>query len=201
MDVQVMVPNAVENLQLPDPSLLNYYHNLQQRTLWIDTEVDEGCLDIVKKIIDWNKEDEGKENPTPIKIFFFSPGGDLDVNNALIDVITLSKTPIYGYNIGRCYSAAAYIFLSCHKRFGLANAQFVLHQGSGRFEGTYQEVLPQMMAYQAQIANLAAFVSERTEYSAEEVAENIISDWYIDAEEGFERGVYDEIISDMNQLL
>ena len=50
MDVQVMIPNAVENLQLPDPSLLNYYHNLQQRTLWIDTEVDEGCLDIVKKM-------------------------------------------------------------------------------------------------------------------------------------------------------
>ena len=29
MDVQVMIPNAVENLQLPDPSLLNYYHDLQ----------------------------------------------------------------------------------------------------------------------------------------------------------------------------
>ena len=169
--------------------------------MWIDTEVDEGCLDIVKKIIDWNKEDVGVENPIPIKIFFFSPGGELDVNNALIDVITLSKTPIYGYNIGRCYSAAAYIFLSCHKRFGLANAQFVLHQGSGRFEGTYQEVLPQMMAYQAQIANLADFVAQRTGYSAEEVAENIISDWYIDTEEGLERGVYHEIVSNMNQLL
>ena len=29
MDVQVMIPNQLENLQLPDPSLLNYYHNLQ----------------------------------------------------------------------------------------------------------------------------------------------------------------------------
>ena len=29
MDVQVMIPNAVENLQLPDASLFNYYHNLQ----------------------------------------------------------------------------------------------------------------------------------------------------------------------------
>ena len=58
MDVQVMIPNAVENLQLPDPSLLNYYHNLQQRTLWIDTEVDEGCLDIVKKMIDWKMREK-----------------------------------------------------------------------------------------------------------------------------------------------
>ena len=55
MDVQVMIPQQVENLQLPDPSLLNYYHNLQQRTLWIDAEVDEGCLDIVKKIIRHSK--------------------------------------------------------------------------------------------------------------------------------------------------
>ena len=29
MDVQVVVPSQVENLQLPDPSLLNYYHNIQ----------------------------------------------------------------------------------------------------------------------------------------------------------------------------
>ena len=29
MDVQVMIPEKLENLQLPDPSLLNYYHNLQ----------------------------------------------------------------------------------------------------------------------------------------------------------------------------
>ena len=58
-----------------------------------------------------------------------------------------------------------------------------------------------MMAYQDQIANLASFVAERTDYSAQEVAENIISDWYINSEEGLERGVYHEVVSSMNQLL
>lgn len=199
--LQVNIPKSVENMQLPDPELLSYYRDLDNRVLWLDTEVDETCLDLVKKILDWNREDLQAQNPTPIKIFFFSPGGELDVNNALIDVIKLSRTPIYGYNIGRCYSAAAYIFLACHKRYGLSSAQFLLHQGSGQFQGTYQEILPQVMAYQEQISELATFVSERTAYTPDEIAENIVSDWYISTEEGLEKGVYHAIVEDINDLL
>ena len=59
-------------------------------------------LNLVHYILKWNKEDEGKpiEERQPIKLMFFSPGGDLDINYTIIDVIHLSKTPIIGINIG-----------------------------------------------------------------------------------------------------
>lgn len=198
--VNIQIPKAIENLQLPDPTLLCYYKNLEKRIFWLDEEVNDYSLELIRYIIKWNEEDDKiePERRKPIKIFFFSPGGDLEVNNALIDTIQLSVTPIWGINIGRSYSAAAYIFLSCHKRFTLPRAQLLLHQGSGTFSGTYQELLPQVMAYQQQIEALATFVASRTKYTDDEIAENITSDWYISVEEGLQKGVYDDVINDMS---
>lgn len=199
----VEIPKAVENLQLPDPGLLQYYQDLENRIIWLDTEVCEDCLYLIRYILKWNQEDKDLpvESRKPIRLLFFSPGGDLEVNNALIDTITLSKTPVWGINIGRSYSAAAYILLSCHKRYCLPRAQLLLHQGSGAFSGTYAEILPQVMAYQEQVEKLAGFVEEKTSYTKEEIEENIVSDWYITAEEGLEKGVYQGIISDISELL
>lgn len=198
--LNITIPKTVENLQLPDPTLLFYYQNLEKRIFWLDEEVSDYTLDLIKYIIKWNEEDDKltPEERQPIKIFFFSPGGDLEVNNSLIDTIQLSLTPVWGINMGKSYSAAAYIFLACHKRFTLPRAQLLLHQGSGTFSGTYQELLPQVMAYQQQIEDLATFVASRTKYSEDEIAENITSDWYISVDEGLEKGVYHEVIEDMS---
>ena len=71
----------------------------------------------------------------------------VDINYALIDTIKMSKTPIIGINIGQCASAAAYIFLSCHKRYMLPHAYFILHQGSGTLSGTFEQICAQMEDY------------------------------------------------------
>ena len=206
MDTKLMeflLPTGLENLQLADPTLCLFYKNLEQRIIWLDQEVDEQCLDIIRHILRWNQEDKDIDPAArkPIRFFFFSPGGDLEVNNALIDSIKLSKTPVWGINVGRCYSAAAYIFLACHKRYCLASSQLLLHQGSGAFSGTYQEILPQVMAYQEQIEKLAEFVAERSTYTIEEIAENITSDWYITADEGLEHNIYTKKVDCIEDLL
>ena len=54
------------------------------------------------------------------------------------------------------------------------------------------------MAYQQQVDQLAAFVASHTKYSEEEIAENIVSDWYIQVNEGLEKGIYHETIIDMS---
>ena len=206
MDTKLMeflLPTGLENLQLADPSLALFYNNLEQRIIWLEQEVDEACLDIIRNILRWNQEDKDimPKDRKPIRLFFFSPGGDLEVNNALIDTITLSKTPVWGINVGRCYSAAAFIFLACHERYCLASSQFLLHQGSGAFSGTYQEILPQVMAYQEQIEKLAEFVAERSTYDMDEIAANITSDWYITADEGLEHGIYTSKVESIDDLL
>ena len=202
-DVYVNIPQSVENLSLPNPELLTFYKDLEKRNFWLEDEVGEHTLEIIRKIIEWNREDEGKEatERTPIKIFFFSPGGDLDVNYALIDTIRMSKTPVYGINVGRCCSAAAYIYLSCHKRFMLPHSYFVFHQGSGHFQGSYAEIVCQMEDYQGQVDELAKFMKDRTLYSEEEITENIVTEWYVRKDQALEKGVCHEVVEDISVLI
>lgn len=202
-EVVISIPQGVENLALPDPELLTFYKDLERRVYWLEEEVTEHTLEIIRKIVAWNLEDEGKDpaDRKPIKLFFFSPGGDLDVNYALIDTIRMSKTPVYGINVGRCCSAAAYIYLSCHKRYMLPHSYFVFHQGSGHFQGSYAEIVSQMEDYQSQVNELANFMKERTLFTEDEIADNIVTEWYVRREEALAKGVCHEIVDDINALL
>ena len=204
-NITLNIPQPLENMNLPNPELLTYYSDLEKRIIWLEEEVTECTLEFVRKIIEWNREDEmnGLEpkDRKPIKIFFFSPGGDLDVNYALIDTIRLSKTPVYGINIGRCCSAAAYIYLSCHHRYMMSHSYFVFHQGSSQLSGSYNEVVAIMNDYQGQVAELSNLMKERTLYTEEEIMDNIVTEWYVRKEEALEKGVCHEIINDISVLL
>ena len=200
--MSIILPKEAANLQLPDPELRNFYVDLEHRVFWLDEEVTPYLLELIKYIIQWNAEDMCTpiEKRLPIRIYFFSPGGDLDINYALIDTIKMSKTPIYGINIGQCASAAAYIFLSCHKRFMLPHAYFIFHQGSGTISGTFEQICAQMEDYQNQVEELSGFMLEHTDYSDEEVASKIVGEWYVRKDEAIQKGVVHEIINDISML-
>ena len=198
----IIIPKAIENVQLPDPELRNFYVDLEHRIFWLDEEVTPYLLELIKYIVRWNAEDAATpvEQRQPIRIYFFSPGGDLDINYALIDTIKMSKTPVIGINIGQCASAAAYIFLSCHKRYMLPHAYFILHQGSGTLSGTFEQICAQMEDYQQQVEELSAFVLEHTTYTEEAVAEKIVGEWYIRKDEALENGVVHGVVNDVSML-
>ena len=126
--IEINIPNKLENLNLPAPELITFYKNLENRTLWLDTDVNDCYLEFSRYILQWNQEDINIsiEQRKPIRLLFYSHGGDLDVNFSLIDTIKLSKTPIYGYNIGLAESAACFIYMSCHKRYTLPNASLLM---------------------------------------------------------------------------
>lgn len=75
--VIVQIPTEVDNLQLPDPNLLSFYKEKEERCFWIDEEISSQSLEICRLIIQWNREDEilrlPPEKRKPIKFFFFSP--------------------------------------------------------------------------------------------------------------------------------
>lgn len=201
--IAIQIPQSVENLNLPDPELKTYYENLEDRKLWIDQEISEYSLEYIRNILNWNKEDKGIPiaERKPIQLFFFSPGGDLDVNYSLIDVISMSVTPIIGVNMGRCCSAAAYIYLSCHHRYMLPHSYFVFHQGSGQLSGTYNEIYSQMEDYQQQVSELSNLMKSCTKYTKEEIENSICTEWYVRADEALEKGVCEKIIKNIEDVM
>lgn len=200
--LDIAIPKSVENLQLPDAALITYYKNLENRILWLDSEVDDYFLEYGKYILQWNQEDAGKpvEERKPIRLLFFSPGGSLDINNAMIDIIKQSKTKVIGINMGIAQSAGAFIYLACHERLTMPKAGFLLHRGSGNFGGTYDEIICQVMEYQRQMEELEKYVLANTNIDEETFADNFGTEWYIAAKDAVEYGIAHRVITDIDEI-
>ena len=203
--LDIAIPQNVENLQLPDPSLLQFYKNYSNRILWIDDEITTLTLEYAKMIMQWNFEDKTNEIPKekrePIKVVFFSPGGDLEVNNCLVDTIQLSETPVIGINVGMAASSGCFIYLACHKRLTFPTAEFLIHKGAGQFSGSYDDVVAAILNYQRQIEELGKFVLSRTNIPEDVFEDHFSTDWYLSAKEAIVLGVADGYITSLDEII
>lgn len=200
---EITLPTLPDNAnwQLADPSLVNFYSDLQNRTYWLNDEINNYSFDLVQYIIRWNREDAGipVEERKPIRIIIDCGGGHLSVSETLSNIIKMSKTPVYGIALGYVASGASVIYLSCHKKYALPNSVFVLHKGScSGVSGTYDEIVAFARDYEKQMEVLIDFYINNTGYTEAEIEENIQTDWYIRIEEAQEKGLVDEIITDID---
>lgn len=198
----VAIPEQVENLQLPDPTLLGYYQNQQDRILWVEGEITDAIFEISKLILRYNKEDRGtpEGERKPIKIFINSPGGDLDSTLALVGLIKISKTPIWTINTCWAYSAAGLILMAGHRRFALPNAQCLIHSGSGSLQGSFEQTDAQMKNYKYLVDQMRNFILESTQMDPKVLKKNSQKEWYINTEEMLEHNIVHEIVSDLDTL-
>ena len=199
----VEIPDALANLMLPAPDLVTYYKNLEFRTLWLDTEVTVDWLEVERQIILWNREDRNTpvEVRRPIRLMIYSYGGDLEVNNSLINLIKISKTPVIGVNMGQANSAGCYIFMSCHKRYAMPNAQFLIHQGSASgMKGTYGQMNAYMRDYTRKMDALKEYIIAHTKIAPEVLEDKLSGEWFVTAEEAVELGICDKIVTDIDDL-
>ena len=197
------LPINLIDTKLPDSEMLKYYQNLQNRTIWIDDEVTNSLAqELTHYIIKWNQEDKDipEIDRKPIKFLFNSPGGSLDAQAAICSMIELSKTPIIGVAIGLVGSAASLIYLSCHVRLALKSSYLVLHKGSAELSGDFDNIINSINDYKKEVEKMVSVIIERSDFTREEVEEHIKKDWYIRAEEAIEKGMVDEIITDINTL-
>lgn len=200
--LSIVLPETVDpNLQLPDPTLLQFYKDLDDRVYWIQGEIDDGLLDLVSKIIQFNKDDYTIpiKDRKPIKIIIVSPGGGLEIAKVLCEIIRLSRTPVYTIAIGITASAASMIYLAGHKRFATNNAYFLFHRGScGNIGGDYNQINQFMEDYRKQVEELEEFYIAHTKFEIELIKTKMNNgDWYIYKDEALENGIVDEIIDNI----
>lgn len=101
-ELMLPVMDNSANLQLADPSLVNLYHDIANRTYWLNDEINNYTFDLAQYIIRWNREDKGIDpmNRKPIRIIIDCGGGYLSVSETLSNLIKMSKTPVIGIALG-----------------------------------------------------------------------------------------------------
>lgn len=209
-NVDALMSDLIERKQndsvLPNPALYSYYKNLNNRVIWLNDEIyRESIVPLVKNIIFWNKEDEDNKIPIsdrkPIKVMINSYGGEVDATFQMIDIIKLSKTPIYTYNMGVAMSGGFFILISGHKRFALSSSQALCHQGSGAFEGEAETIKSHTAQYNKTLAKLFEHVASRTKISKDLLNKKKKTEWFINGDEQLQLGVVDAMVTDFSELI
>jgi ATP-dependent Clp protease protease subunit len=184
---------------------------LQDREIVINSPIDEDIIErVVIQILNFNKldamQDEalfeatGKEIETyhlkkPIKIFINSIGGNIDEAFSVVSAIATSKTPVFTYGLGKCWSAGFLILLAGHQRFAQPYANLMYHQGSGGYAGEFGKHEAVIEEYKRIQLMVEDFVKSRTKIpkkKLKEVFEHKL-DWFMTAKEALELGVIDGI--------
>jgi len=202
-ELMLQIPENLENMKLPAPELLSYYNDLDKRTIWIEHEIDQGVLEIAKKILQWNREDKDipVDERTPIRLLIMSPGGELVSALSLINTMELSKTPIYTYSMGETSSAALYILLAGHKRYALKDTTSVLHKGSAVFGGIANQIDSSVGWYKVQLSRLKDYVLAKTTLDTRTYKKRQDDDWYLTVDEMLKYSFIDGVIEDIETII
>ena len=203
-ELVISIPEELFNVKLPNSYLLKYYEDLQRRTFWISDEVNDDLMyELSHYILKWNAEDRDipEMDRKPIYLLINCQGGDLDAYASICSMIELSKTPVIGVAMGLVASAASLIYLSCHVRLALKSSYFILHKGSAALSGAFDNIMNSIDDYKREVEKMVNHILEHSNYERQEVESHIGRDWYVRAPEALEKGLVDEIITDINALI
>lgn len=197
------VTEEVANLQLPDPSLRDYYRDEQNRIFWVDMQIDAPTLDLIKFIMKCNKEDSGKpvEDRKRILIMIDSPGGSVEVLASIIGAIKISKTPVWACVYCTAYSAAADLLAVAHKRFALPMTSIMFHSGSACYQGSQNDIDKAKKYYDSMGKRITDEVNSRTKFDSKFLKKLKTDDMYMNEELALELGVIDRIVEEFEELI
>lgn len=201
-NVLLSIPSSVANMQLPDPDLRDFYQDEQDRVFWVDGEISDTLLDLVKMIMQCNREDKDKpvEERTPIKVFIDSPGGDVCALWTTIKAIEISKTPVHTINYCTAYSAAADLLASGHKRYALPGTSAMVHSGSCVFGGTMEQAESMKKHFDKLGKKITDYFLTHTKVDPKVFKKKAPADWYFDEQEMLDNGLIDEIVTEFDSI-
>ena len=202
--LDILIPPEAD-VKLPDPELVNYYKEYDNRNIFIDYDIDENLFDVTKQILEYNRLDKSNKVPVnkrkEIKLFINSFGGDLYQAYSLIATILASKTKVVCINMGVCMSAGLLILLAGHERYAMKFSTAMIHQGSGAAQGSYSEMEEQQKNYKKLIDTMKDYILDRTEIDSKMFGRNRQKDWYISDTEQVELGIVSGLIENIDDIL
>lgn len=198
------------------PEEYDYYKEVENRRLYliraIDWITDEGmgniylsqCSRLVSKIMQFNREDLGKdpEDRKPIILYINCPGGDMNEGLGLVGAIETSNTPVYTVNIGQWSSMAFLIGITGDKRFALPYTTFLMHDGNFDVEGSTHKVLD-TAAFMEKVEKevIKKHVIKHSNMKARDYNKCVKLEYYMLPKEALEWGFIDKIVTDINEIL
>ncbi len=189
-----LVPMVVETTSRGERAYDIYSRLLKDRLIFITTPVEDTMANlIVAQLLFLQGEDPEQD----IKMYINSPGGVVTAGLAIYDTMQHIKPDIQTVCIGMCASMASVLLAAGApgKRFALPNADVMIHQGSGGFQGATPDVEVQARQLLRTIRRLNTILATHTGQPYEKVERDTQRDYYMSAEEARDYGIVDAVIT------
>ncbi len=157
----------------------------KERVVYIDSISSEKAQELFDKVHYWNAEDQDgltleSQAKKPIKILINAFEGDMQSMFMMINILKMSKTPIYTYNVGICGKEAFFVYLIGSKRFAYPHTTTIFSRMmiSEDFKSNQER-----NNYSRQLLELKNILTDKTIVNESQYNKHSDNDWYLDTEE------------------
>lgn len=169
------------------------------REIYISTITPQIAETVDKTIRMWNKIDDtemvewGKR--IPIKLYINSTGGDFNSMLTIMDIIKLSKTPVYTINTGVVHKEAFFIFIAGHQRYAYPKSSFVYERDLKHLDEEDRSLDNYIAFYERQLAEIKDVILEKTKITENEYNKHLKGTWWMTAEDAQKLRICNEVLN------
>ncbi|MBE6051313.1 MAG: ATP-dependent Clp endopeptidase proteolytic subunit ClpP [Clostridium sp.] len=189
-----LVPMVVEQTGRGERSYDIFSRLLKDRIVMLSGEVNDDSANLViAQLLFLESEDPDKD----IYLYINSPGGSVTAGMAIYDTMNYIKADVSTICIGLAASMGAFLLSSGAKgkRYVLPNAEVMIHQPLGGFQGQATDIDIHAKRILKTKERLNKILSENTGKSLEEICRDVERDYFLDGEEAVEYGLVDKVIT------
>jgi ATP-dependent Clp protease, proteolytic subunit ClpP len=191
--IMSLVPVVVEQTNRGERSYDIYSRLLKDRIVMLSEEVNDVTASlVVAQLLFLEAEDPDKD----IYLYINSPGGSITSGMAIYDTMQYIKPDVSTICIGMAASMGSFLLTAGAKgkRFALPNAEIMIHQPLGGFQGQATDIGIHAERILKIKKNLNTILSERTGQPLEKIENDTERDNFMTAEEAKNYGLIDEVI-------
>ncbi len=189
-----LVPYVVEQTSRGERSYDIFSRLLEDRIIFLGEEVsDTSASLIVAQLLYLEAQDPDKD----IQFYINSPGGSVTAGMAIYDTMQYIKADVSTICIGMAASMGAFLLAAGAKgkRLCLPNAEIMIHQPSGGFQGQATDISIHAKNILRIKDNLNTILAQNTGKPVDVVREACERDNFMSAQEALEFGIIDKIIT------
>jgi ATP-dependent Clp protease protease subunit len=188
------IPYVIERTPAGERSFDIYSRLLQERIIFVGTEIDDGVANVVMAQL-LHLADVGADRET--SLYINSPGGSFTALMAIYDTMQFVPTPVATYCLGQAASAAAVLLAAGEpgRRFALKHSRVLLHQpATGGGQGTVSDLALQadeLLRVRSQVEDV---LSRHTGRTVDQLRLDTDRDKVLTAQQAVEFGIVDQVI-------
>jgi len=189
-----LVPMVVEQTARGERAYDIYSRLLKDNIVFIGTAIDDLVANLViAQLLFLEAEDPEKD----IHVYINSPGGSITAGLAIYDTMQLVRPDVQTMCVGQAASMAAVLLAAgtAGKRFALPNSRIMIHQPWGGTQGQASDIAIQAKEILRMKDRLNQILAFHTKQPTDKISVDADRDFIMDAEQGREYGVVDQVIS------